>query len=488
MSATKHHSRFARLKANPALKLLEANNIFKIISIIESLFETEKDLPYDQAIQQIEHILAEWRRSGIWEHSPSSSALIRDWIKNGWLSETGENDCLSKSHAFEVTSRFLQSLDVSPAKGTASHLKVVQDICQRLAIDLSENRQIKRRMIQSQIKELESQLQAIDDGRINPLSEQEQKERVTELVLQAKELTHDFRWLEEQIRELDKTTRINMINNEDSRGKVLAELLKNESTIFESENGLAFNAFYDLLADLNSKNEMQSQIRSIIESKANKFVSHSDLVFLKKLYRVLDKECQRIKKIRRRTTESLRGFVQSDAFTENRTISRLINEIKRLAIDSQEGSIKLTTPVFTAKTKIGSDKTVTLGSLKLRHPTEIINISNIPCHEADNEIPELMHEAMNTVDLKALYKDLQQRVRDIGACTLSYVLDGKYLEHGLEDVIGYIRIVDSIGATEHEGSEEIQIFEEDNISLKIKIPKYYISKTHVTLEPEDFAL
>ena len=87
--------------------------------------------------------------------------------------------------------------------------------------------------------------------------------------------------------------------------------------------------FSSLLADDLRTTEFREQLRSILERPAAQRLHSEERQFLNRLVRELSRESERVLLVRRRAEESLRAYVESNEFRENRAVARLLAELER---------------------------------------------------------------------------------------------------------------------------------------------------------------
>src|SRR5882724_5816963 len=287
MSVAEHYARFSRLRsAQPAWRLLAADNAALILSFVADLFSQTSEVSFPRAKVALEAELGRWQDSGLVVQD-NAAVYLRQWIAAGWLRE--HNDALMCTDACEIALRFVKGLDRRDQSATASHLRIVQDAIRDLAIALSPDAAVRIRALETQRQILDREIEELRAGVVVQLSESEQYERLREVYQLAAVLTGDFRRLEDDIRQIDRDLRVQMIQADSTRGNVLVSLLKQENALADTDAGRAFEGFFQLLADDLRTTEFREQLRSILGRVVAARLRSEERQFLNRLVRELSR-------------------------------------------------------------------------------------------------------------------------------------------------------------------------------------------------------
>lgn len=236
MSLRELHARYRRQShENAAWRLLRATNAPLVLAFITELFNESNDVLFSRAKAALELELSQGREEDWFESEKSAATYLREWIQAGWLRELDDN--LSKTDACETALYFCEGLDKRDSKATASHLRIVQDAVRDLTASLSPDSNERVMLLESRKAELQRDIDDLNAGIVYQLSEAEQRERIREVYQLASVLTGDFRRMEDDIRLLDQSLRVQMIEADSNRGEVLQDLLDKEEVLSESDAG-----------------------------------------------------------------------------------------------------------------------------------------------------------------------------------------------------------------------------------------------------------
>ena len=468
------NARFRRLyKEQAAWRLLRADNAPLILAFVADLFEEINEIPFGRAKVALDTELEVWRQQGLLDNEVNATTYLRQWIQAGWLREL--DDQLSKTDACEIALRFCRQLEQRESHATASHLRIVQDAVRDLSVALSPDPKERIALLEARKAELERELDNLNAGIIHELSEAEQRERMIEVYQLAAVLTGDFRRVEDEIRRIDQTLRVQMIESGGSRGDVILNLLEQEQLLADSDAGRAFEGFFQLLCDQNRSTELREQLKRILNLPAARYLSEHQRRYLGKLMRELTRESERVFQIRRRTEEKLRQFVESGAAGEMRAVDRLLGQLERLAVGFKEAEVPLRreTGLTLASGRIRIHSPASLG---LKWPEEPLDTSGVE-ERANARIPsEAILEQLQTVQAM----QVAEKIRDVlskSPIPLSVATLVKRLpvEAGLEELVAFLRVARAVGATELPGRETVVIHDRSSRRLKAEIPHFLLS-------------
>ncbi|VTU08828.1 Protein of uncharacterised function (DUF3375) [Actinobacillus porcinus] len=320
------------LSEHRAWSLLRADNAPYILAFIESLFSDENEVEYGQARLLLEAEIERSRELGIWETETNANTYLNQWIRQGWLREMDNQ--LTKTDAVQTALRFARQLEERATGTTASHLRIVQDAVRDFVVALSSNTDDRLALLEQKKAEIQREIDALQAGILVELDDNTKRERIREIYQLCSLLTGDFRLLEEEIRHLDQELRIQMIAEDSSRGKVLQSIMEKEELLAKTEAGNAFEGFFQLLCDANRATEFREQIRLLLENDSvSQHLLANQSRFLAQLMNELNNESQRIFRIRRRTEQELRAYIESGQAQENQAVDRLISQLEKLALE-----------------------------------------------------------------------------------------------------------------------------------------------------------
>lgn len=455
-----------------------------ILSFLADLFAQTTEVPFSRAKVALEAELPRWKDAGL-EIQESAVSYLRQWIAAGWLRE--QDDILLYTDSYEVALRFVKGLDRREQNTTASHLRIVQEAVRDLAIAMDPNADVRIRALQAQQQSIAREIEELSAGIVLHLSDDEQCERLREVYQLASVLTGDFRRLEDDIRKLDQSLRVQMIQADSTRGDVLVNLLTQERLLTNTDAGRAFEGFFHLLADDNRTTEFREQLRYILGRPAAERLHLEERQFLGRLVRELGRESERVLRVRRRAEESLRAYVESSQFRESRAVARLLNELERYAVMLRDKGL----PVL-CRTSLtlpsGRAELNSVDSIRLRLPEESLEIGPIREADAVDTPSDAVLDHLETVKVLRVASEIAALVRMHGTMTLGGVIAKRPVTAGLEELVACLRVAQVVKAPRDEATETFQIRSRDGALLRVKVPTYVLTQDLLPLRAEDLPL
>ena len=464
---------------NAAWRLLRADNAPYVLAFIADLFSEESEIPYGRARIMLDAEIERSRELGFWSTEVSAATYLNQWIRNGWLREM--DDSLTKTDASEIALRFCKGLDERNSGTTASHLRIVQEAVRDLAVAISPNVDERVTLLESKKAEIQREIDALQAGVIPELNEVGQRERIREIYQLASVLTGDFRRVEDEIRVLDKDLRVQIIEGGGSRGDVLLSVMEKEALLSTTEAGSAFEGFFQLLCDQNRSMEFREQLRSILNRPVAKQLSGSQHQFLGQLMRELSRESDRVFRVRRRTEEGLRSYIESGAAAENQAVDRLLSQLERQAVVLRDEGLDLKTETALSL-PVGPIEVKSPESMRLRSPDDKLDTSGVEEKANSREPSSHVLDCLDAVQVREIAHKTLITLREYGPLSIAGVADRNPLQSGLEELVAYLRVAKAVGATALEQKEDVALIDKQGGLLKATIPTYLLT---AELFPED---
>lgn len=485
MSLAGDHAQFSRLReSHPAWRLLSAQNAALVLSTLADVFRDSTEVPMARAKVALETELARLREAG-GNYQESSSSYWRQWIDAGWLRE--QDSQLSLTDAAESALRFARGLEQRVSGASASHLRIVQDAVRDLSVALSPDASTRIEALSAQRDALQAQIDTLQGGTVVTLSDEEQRERLHEVYQLATLLTGDFRRLEDDIRHIDQQLRVDMLQDDATRGSVLEKLLGQEDLLARTEAGRAFEGFFQLLADDNRTTEFREQLRAILDLSIAEALKPRQRQFLARLVRELNRESDRVLKVRRRATENLRAYLESSEFQENRAVSRLLHQLEHAAVGLREQHIP-NRRELNLSLNSGSPSLQSISSIRLRLPEEELELGDLQVQQRDSTPSELVLDHLETIKVMEIAGAMKLLLQSQGSLSIGQMMQQRPVQGGLEELVAFLRVAQAVKAPSTAQTESVIVQTREGSRLRAKIPSYLLSADMFPPHLEELAL
>lgn len=479
MKTLQYAATFDRLNKEPAWHLLNANYAPEILALLQHLlYDTDRVLPGSVLTERLTTELSVMRSKGR-DMTSSAQHYIRYWLNEKWLERrlpegAGEEEYELSTGAIEAL-RIANSLHTQRVAATESRLAMVMIALESLAKDTDEDFESRLTRLYEERDRISAEIDAVHRGDVEVLKPERAAERVREVITLARELSDDFRRVRQQMTELNRTFRERIIHDEGSRGQVLTDLFTGRDLIAESPAGKTFNAFWSLLTDPEQSAGLEASIDQVAHRDFMRLLSKEDRVFLSGLTRTLLNRAGAVNNVQTGFAKSLRSYVQSREYQEQRRLNQLLQSAKVEALKARE---HLKPEKATGVTlQLSSGTFHSIGRWSLFDPPLTLDTSDlIEAEEAEVDLSELRTTiAQGEVDYRQLYANLHEMLMQRSQITISDVLEVYPVNNGMATVIGYLNIAAKHGIFSEDRTEQVCWTRTNGTRMVGTIPMVYFT-------------
>lgn len=461
---------------NGTWKLLRAANAPLILAFVSETFADGAEVPVPSARALLDKHLNDWREAGN-ATDTDASGYIRTWTDAGFLREADQ--MLSMTDTCQTALNFTRSMDTRDLGATASHLRIVQRAVRDLAVQLSGDVTQQIETLITERQEIDRRVELLSRGYVEDLSDDQQRERIREVLMLARQLSGDFRLLDDEIRLAHQRIMQEMNQGLDRRGHVVRALLLEEDILSKSIPGQAFQGFYELLSDAARSTEFREQLRSLSTHEAARYLSSEERRYLGHLMRELSSQSQNVFNKRRRTEQRLRAYLESGAHREDKAIAHLLSELFRLGAQLKglpdfDPRSPTTVVVGTGRAKITA-----ADALDLHYHDDTEASQPIENHGALQSAPAHLFENLRAIRVRDVAARMLTQLREEGGLTIAGIAHEEPIDDGLEGLVAMMRVAESVGGVHIGGNETVEFTERDGSRGRARIPR-------IVLRAEDF--
>ncbi|HFG8934806.1 DUF3375 domain-containing protein [Corynebacterium striatum] len=468
-----------------AIRLLAADNAPVILALIAEYFPRgTRARPaaevYELMATDFEVIASEFPMP----RTPQN--YCNDWVKAGWLvrksGRSSRGETLEPSEealsALEAIERWEQPVTTV----TASRVESISSALQRLARDTNEDIASRVASLEAERARIDSEIEKAQLGQFERLTAAETEERVQDVLNMAMAVPSDFARVRHDLEALNHQLRRQLLDPEGYRGDVLEEIFNGVDHIAESDAGRSFQGFYSLLMDRERSAWLDQWIEQVLDSEAGQDVAPERKRQLRRLFRDMEETSFEVNQTMTGLARSLRHYVSSEQFAEDRRMIELLREARGMAIDAAQGSElkafhRMDTPLQRIGMSIHSVSRIRLANPG-REVVEEAPVAYQPGEDDAHALYELVRES--EIDFEELHEAIRQTVSDSGPCTIAQVLQAHPPTQGLASVVGLVHIADQHPLPAgRESQEKITWTEEDGAVRAAQIPTMYFDHTTV---------
>ena len=335
--------------------------------------------------------------------------------------------------ATEKAIDWLASLSQRQFVGTESRVMTIFELLHRLVEGTEKDPLARIAELERRKNEIDSEIDRIRKGHPYVLDATRIKERFVQVATTARGLLSDFREVEQNFRDLDRSVRERIATFEGGKGVLLGEIFGDRDAIVDSDQGRSFRAFWDFLMSPERQEELTQLLSKVFDLDPVKELA-PDRRFLRIHYDWLQAG-----EVAQRTvaalSEQLRRYLDDKAWLENRRIMQLIREIEQTALlirdRAPDGQI-------IELDEAGPDVDLTMDR-PLFEPPLRPQIEEVPL-AADEDVPYDALFSNVHVDKARLAATIRQALQARSQISLDELVQRHPLEQGLAELVAYFSI------------------------------------------------
>lgn len=331
--------------ANPAWRLLRADNAPLVLSVLGQVFVTEnvRSISSTALVARLDdELYALNARLGAGTFPRAAKAYLDDWAaaEVGWLRKyypTGSDEPhFDATPAVEKAVGWLESLRARSFIGTESRLNTLFDLLRQMVVGAESDPELRLAELHRRRTLLDAEIALAETGSVPILDAAAQRDRYQQFTATARELLADFREVESNFRALDRVLRERIAGWSGTKGELLDEVLGDRAGIADSDQGKSFQAFYDFLLSSARQEELAELLEGVRNLPA---ITEPDPRMRHIHYDWLEAG-ERTQSTVRLLSEQLRRFLDDQVWLENRRVMDILRSIEShaLAIRDLPGS------------------------------------------------------------------------------------------------------------------------------------------------------
>ncbi len=444
------HDRLDQLKRSHAsLRLLAADHMPLIVGFLDTVFvrANRRALAQSELTALLADHLAGLARIEEGRYPKSARQYLDDWSNASppylrkYYGAHGDEPLYDLTPATERAIEWLRSLGEREFVGTESRFLSLFDQLRELTIRASGDLAVRIADLEQRRDALERELERARAGELTVLDSTQIRERFYFIEDIARRLLSDFRQVEQNFRALDVQAR-ERLALADVRGTALAEIFDATDSIWSSDQGRSFTAFWEYLLSPQRQAELEQMIQSCYAlAEVRTLAPDSFLGHLgENLVSAADLVYQRTQVL----VEQLRLLVADRQRLEQRRLLERIRQIEKRAL-----AIKLNPPsdrAFHGIDAVDADIEMPL-ERSLADPLSRSVFAPVRLNLTQPEIDLAALYAHTLVDEAQLAARIRRALENSPQISLAQLLMRFPLEHGLAELVTYLNL-----ATRADGS------------------------------------
>lgn len=457
MRALRTSAALLTLRNKPLWRLLAADKAPLVMSLLQGvLLDQDKTLSSSVIHERLSKELDVLRGHGH-DLPQTAQGYVADWLGEGWLSRRFPPG--ASEEEFELTAeatsalRFINSILKPRTAATESRLANVIQQLSRLAEETDANPKTRMAALVAERERIDAEIRALERGGVKTLPDERALERAREVIVLAEELAADFRNVRDEFDRLNRGLRQSLMESDGSRGEVLEALFAGVDLIAQSEHGRTFSAFWRLLTDGEQSATLIESLDEVTSRPFARGLEQRERRFLQNLTATLMAEGGTVHEVVQQFARSLKTFVQSREFQEQRRLHSLLREAQQAALEARDA----------VRPNAALNYSLTLTSSRIRSVSQwgmhdpSLNVADASMPDAEvselglNVVEELVRQS--EIDFRTLRLHLREALATDSQISIGQLLERFPAEQGFGSVVGYV----ALGAKYGELTDEREV-------------------------------
>lgn len=483
MNILKAMASYHKLREQPLWRLVASDNAPATLALLQArLLEEKKGLPASILFEYLEKDLEVLRAQG--EDLPQTAqAYASNWLAAGYLVRRFPAGAAEEQYELTAAAaaaiRFINSLLERRTVATESRLSTVIQQLTRLAEETEPDVEKRLATLLAERERIDREIEAVQGGQVRALPEDRALERIRDTLDLAGELAADFRYVRDEFDKLNRSLRERIMDDDSSRGEVLEALFAGVDLIGNSEAGRTFHAFWRLLTDPEQSATLDAALDAVLSRTFSGQLQSHERRFLLKIIPNLLEQGRLVHDVLQYFARSLKQFVQSREYLEQKRINRLLKEAQQGA-RALKDTIRATDSIHQVL-QLTSTRVRSVDQWVLFDPSENTIVKGVgegdPATVGVDLVGALV--AHSEINFRALKRNIRAALRDRASVTVAEILRQYPASQGLGSIVGYLALGSYYGVVVPEQLQTVCWQGEDGPWRQATIPTVYFEKERI---------
>ncbi|HUA80461.1 MAG TPA: DUF3375 domain-containing protein [Dyella sp.] len=473
---------YRRLREQALWRLLAADHAPELIGLLQTLLQdSERRLPGSVLHERLQQHLDAVNASDLPRELPrTAQAYVAHWLSQGYLERrlpegANEEEYELSAQAAQAI-RFIGGLDTPHSAATESRLALVIQQLVQLAEQTETDPAARLSALYAERDRVEAEIARACAGKVAALDGKRALERTRQIIQLADDLAEDFRRVRDDFEQLNREFRERIIGDEGERGDILDKLFEGVDLIGDSEAGRSFHAFWSLLNDVEQSAQLDVALEAVLSRGFARKLQREERQFLRGFTGVMLDRGGHVHDVLQHFARSLRGFVQSRGYLEQRRLNQLLKQAQAEALLLRDSVRARQRTPYTLQ--LTTSRLRSLSQWRLHDPRRARVNGSIARSDGAaislDSVGELV--AQSEINYRGLRRDLHELLAEHDQLSIAGVLTHRPAEQGLGSIIGYLSLATRHGVVADD-EQEIVIWQgSDGSERRARIPLVWFLK------------
>ncbi len=473
---------YQRLREQPLWKLLASDRAPVLIGLLQGLLlEADRRVPGSILAERLQQQLDALNADELDVELPrTAQAYIAYWLAQGWLErrlpEGASEEEYELSRQAVQAIRFIAGVEHNASLATESRLAMVMQQISQLAQQTEADPEARLAALRAERERIDAEIAQAASGKVSTLDGKRALERTRDVIRLADDLAEDFRRVRDDFEQLNRRFRERIIDDEGARGDVLDRLFNGVDVIGESDAGRSFQAFWDLLNDPQRSAELDAALDTVLNRGFTRKLDRNERNFLRNFTSTLLERGGLVHEVMQHFARSLRGFVQSRGYLEQRRLNQLLKQAQGQALQLRDDVRPTAATGFVLP--LSSARLRSIGQWRLHDPrSHQVETSIFMAEAAEislDSVGDLV--AQSEIDVRTLKDNLFMLLGTRPQLSIAQVLRERPARQGLGSVIGYLSIGTRHGMVVRDQLETVEWTGGDGKLRRARVPLVWFLK------------
>ena len=473
---------YRRLREQALWRLLAADHAPELIGLLQTLLlDGERRLPASVLHERLQQQLDAINASDLPRELPrTAQAYVAHWLSQGYLERRLPEGASEEEYELSAQAaqaiRFIAGLDTPRSAATESRLSLVIQQLVQLAEQTESDPAVRLSALYAERDRIDAEIARASAGKVAALDGKRAIERTRQIIQLADDLAEDFRRVRDDFEQLNREFRERIIDDEGERGDILDKLFEGVDLIGDSEAGRSFNAFWNLLNDVEQSAQLDAALETVLSRGFARKLQREERQFLRGFTGVMLERGGHVHEVLQHFARSLRGFVQSRGYLEQRRLNQLLKQAQAEALQLRDSVRARQRTPYTLQ--LTTSRLRSLSQWRLHDPRQARVDGSIARSDGAaislDSVGELV--AQSEINYRGLRRDLHALLAERDQLSIGEVLTQRPAEQGLGSIIGYLSLATRHGVIADGEHEIITWRGGDGSERRARIPLVWFLK------------
>lgn len=441
--ALDHHTLAACRDRHPAWRLLASPHAPWVASFLHRVFVAPNVRLMSEAdlAEMLEDELFALREQlGAEAYPKTATQYLNDWCApdKGWLRKfykPGTDEAqFDLTPATEKAIAWLVSLTERPFVGTESRLLTLFTLLEQIGTGSEADPVRRMQELCRKRDEIDAEIERVRSGNVPLMDDTAIKDRFLQFQQLARELLSDFRQVEHNFRQLDRSVREKIALWDGSKGALLDEVMGERDAIGDSDQGRSFRAFWDFLMSGRRQEELSARLDQVLGLPA--VVALKPEPRIRRVHHDWLEAGEHAQRTIAQLSQQLRRFLDDRVFQENRRILELLRGIETRALalcDMPPAGDVMFLDAMSADIALPQERPLHVPQVRPRLVERALE-------NGDDDIDTARLFEQHVVDKARLHQALRQALRQQSQISLRALLQMQPLQQGLAELVAWLEL------------------------------------------------